>query len=514
MALFVAGAAGVALERLFARDAIARPHARLKLHAWLFIGTIAAPFLRLETPENFRFEAPLKVWAAAGPHAEAWHADRVPTLGAPLVAEGSWPVAWPALLLGSLLAISFTLWARKIRSLRRLARDAYRLRRVGRVEILVSDRVDGPLSFRLPGRAIVVLPDWILERAEQRRIAVLHELQHHRAGDTLVAHGLALLRAFYFWNPFLPSWERGIQELQEYACDGALIGRRKVSPRAYGRCLLAVAQRPFERPRSLVGTPGFAWRLSKGHLKRRIEIMISVKDLKPGIGRRTLLGFFAFAIGGFGVAAWASQNVIKDARLSLADARKLAEGGTREGGVPLFVNEAVLEQLNRYVATPAGRDFVRESIARLETMRPTLEGKARQHSAPVELLAIPLVESGYQNLPAARNPQGSAGVWQFIRSTARRYGMKVEGKVDERLDLEKATDAALRYVLGSNLTFQDWWLAILSYNAGAQNVQRRIEAAGTRDAFALVASKGLGDPNYLPKVMAAMLILRHPQLVR
>ena len=90
-------------------------------------------------------------------------------------------------------------------------------------------------------RAYVVVPESFLADGEQFRLTVLHELQHHRQGDTAFSHLLQGLKLAFFWNPLFHLWEQGIASLQEFACDEALVDLKQVSPHAYGGCLLKAA---------------------------------------------------------------------------------------------------------------------------------------------------------------------------------------------------------------------------------------------------------------------------------
>jgi membrane-bound lytic murein transglycosylase D len=197
-----------------------------------------------------------------------------------------------------------------------------------------------------------------------------------------------------------------------------------------------------------------------------------------------------------------------------ANAEELAATARAKSDFPVVVNEAVLQQLNRYLGTEQGREFLRRSLARMESSRPMLDEKFAKYRAPRELLAVGIVESGFQNLPAHRNPIGAAGIWQFIASTARIFGMRVDDQLDERLDEVKETEAALRYLTMNYLRFQDWQLAFLAYNMGEENLQKAIEKTGTWDAWELIRRGHEGDKNYLAKVMAAVLILQNPELFR
>jgi soluble lytic murein transglycosylase-like protein len=177
------------------------------------------------------------------------------------------------------------------------------------------------------------------------------------------------------------------------------------------------------------------------------------------------------------------------------------------------VNDLVLKQLNRYVGTSEGREFMKNSLQRMENYRALVEGKIQQYGVPAELMAVPITESGYQNLEQSSNKDHGAGLWMFIKSTARAYGLQVDEQKDERLNADLLTDAAMRYLSANNLRFKDWQLALLAYNIGEQAVQGAIDKLGTRDAWVLTRNGYAGD-NYLPKVMAAVLIMKSPSLVQ
>jgi hypothetical protein len=133
----------------------------------------------------------------------------------------------------------------------------------------------------------------------------------------------------------------------------------------------------------------------------------------------------------------------------------------------------------------------------------------RQLDLPAELLAVPLVESGYMNLPQEMNRVHGAGVWQMIPRTARASGLTVAPGVDERLDLALESRAAARLLSSLFAELGDWRLALLAYNAGSNFVERSIREAGTRDAFRLTQLGYENDPHYLARVMAAAIIIRN-----
>jgi hypothetical protein len=506
----LAGLAAWAVAR--ARPGLLRPSTLVGLQLALLAAALLVPALPRPERPAFRFEAPVKIWAASS--ARAFRADEGPAPALSLAGSTSRGRASPwgaalALLFAGVLA----LWLKRVARLRRFARAAVPIRSLGRVQVLVSDEAAGPLSFRLPGLAAVVLPAWILERPADLRLAVRHELQHHRAGDTLAAHVFDGLCVLFFWNPLLRLWAGTVQEFQELACDEALLGRRGISKQSYGRCLFEVAQRSLERTRCLVGTPGVVGFVSRGHLIRRLAHMNSNLGIRP-FRKWAGAGVIALGVAVLGFGGFASQALVRDARVTMSEANAMAARAMQGSEFPIVVNQAVLAELNRYLGTPDGRDFFRAAVGRMEALRPMLERKAREYDMPPELLAMPIVESGYRNLPSSANRvTGAAGLWQFIEQTARNYGLRVNVSIDERLDMVKETDAAFRYLRDSQERFDDWLLSILSFNAGPNRVAEGIERLRSRDAFRLAEEGFEYDNGYLPKVMAAILILKNPSVL-
>ena len=204
------------------------------------------------------------------------------------------------------------------------------------------------------------------------------------------------------------------------------------------------------------------------------------------------------------VVAQTTSKAIDSRYLTMADAEKLAAYARRTSKFPIAMNELVLEQLNRYLGTTQGRDHMRQALLRIETYRPMIERKLAEYNAPMELMAIPIVESGYQNLPPAANPYRASGLWQFIESTADYFRLK------DRQNPEEATDAALRYLLSNKLVFNSWELSIMAYNAGERSVYNGIKKTGSTDAWELIRKGFENDKGYLARVIAAVIIMKNP----
>ena len=180
---------------------------------------------------------------------------------------------------------------------------------------------------------------------------------------------------------------------------------------------------------------------------------------------------------------------------------------------PVTVNDLVLKELNRYVGTAEGRDFMRLSLLRMENYRTLVGSKIKAYQVPIELMAIPIIESGYRNFHQSQHKGWGAGIWMFIASTARTYGLRVDEQTDERLNETLLTDVAMRYLKSNELRFQDWLLSIMAYNMGEVKLEKAMRETGSRDAWQIVRAGYENDKTYLAKIMAAILIMKNPESV-
>ena len=122
-----------------------------------------------------------------------------------------------------------------------------------------------------------------------------------------------------------------------------------------------------------------------------------------------------------------------------------------------------------------------------------------------------MIESGFNSVAVSR--AGAKGLWQFMAPTARRYGLRVDRWVDERLDPEKSTVAAARYLSDLHALFGSWELAKAGYNAGEMKILRAIKTVGTNDFWELTRGRSLREEtkNFVPAIQAAALIGREPE---
>lgn len=174
--------------------------------------------------------------------------------------------------------------------------------------------------------------------------------------------------------------------------------------------------------------------------------------------------------------------------------------------VPLERDD-VWERLDREMLLALGKEA--QVILWLKRSRryfPFLEEQLRQSQLPDDLKYVVVAESDFY--PEAISPKGAAGFWQFIRDTARRFGLMTQERVDERYSLQKSTTAALEYLTALNERFGKWTLALAAYNCGEERVEREMEEQGGRDYFDLELP--LETEHYLFRIFAIKIILSNP----
>jgi len=158
-----------------------------------------------------------------------------------------------------------------------------------------------------------------------------------------------------------------------------------------------------------------------------------------------------------------------------------------------------------------GRDTMRRHLARSSRYLPKMKEILRKEGLPEDLVYIALIESGFN--PKAHSSASAVGYWQFIRGTAKRYGLKQNYYVDDRRDYIASTVAASQYLKALYNLFGSWYLAMASYNVGENRIKNLVMRHYTRDFWQLARDKRLPreTENYVPKFLAARLIAKHPE---
>lgn len=176
--------------------------------------------------------------------------------------------------------------------------------------------------------------------------------------------------------------------------------------------------------------------------------------------------------------------------------------------IPIPTNDRVL----RYVELFQGRlrEFLSEGLARGAQYLPMIQATFRAEGLPLDLAYVPLIESAFK--PSALSRAKARGVWQFMRGTALENGLKADWYLDERADPEKATLAAAKYLKTLYGMFEDWHLAMASYNGGPGRVKRALTRSRQNDFWQLSATTFLPREtrDYVPMILAAVIIAKNP----
>ena len=174
--------------------------------------------------------------------------------------------------------------------------------------------------------------------------------------------------------------------------------------------------------------------------------------------------------------------------------------------IPVDYNAEVVKTI-RYFQTTARKAF-KAWLSRSTLYEPMIRSSLREAGLPEDLVYKAMIESGFN--PRAYSRARAAGIWQFVSGTARLYGLKNNGWIDERRDPDKSTRAAIRHIQHLYGLFGDWRLVIAAYNCGQGRLERIIRRSGTNDFWKL---KGLPRETrrHVPRFMAALIISRDPE---
>ncbi len=151
--------------------------------------------------------------------------------------------------------------------------------------------------------------------------------------------------------------------------------------------------------------------------------------------------------------------------------------------------------------------YLKRLQPRLQNSLPFLYSQTQLRSLPAELALLPIVESALDTFAFSHG--GAAGPWQFVRGTARQYGLEINDWYDGRRDVIASTEAALDYLTYLNKRFDDWYLALAGYNAGQGNVsraQRKNPGAGFFDLRLPKETQA-----YVPRLLALSAVIKDPQ---
>jgi membrane-bound lytic murein transglycosylase D len=199
-----------------------------------------------------------------------------------------------------------------------------------------------------------------------------------------------------------------------------------------------------------------------------------------------------------------------DAAPALAPSEASWLRGLVEPDLPVVYDERVVRYLRFYRDAPSGRSIARIWAKKAGRFGPAIKAELVRAGLPSDLVWLSLVESSHN--PTISSPVGAAGLWQFMPDAARSYGLTVDRWVDERLDPERSTQAAMRYLSDLYRRFGSWDLAMAAYNMGYGGLSRSVRKYNTNSFWELSRYEA-GIPwettLYVPKILATAVLMNN-----
>lgn len=152
-----------------------------------------------------------------------------------------------------------------------------------------------------------------------------------------------------------------------------------------------------------------------------------------------------------------------------------------------------------------GKKTTEQIIGRSQIYFPIIEKYLAAYGMPEELKYLTVIESALD--PNAKSSAGAVGLWQLIPSTARRYGLVINSQIDERKDLHKSTQAALKYLSFLHELLGDWTLAVAAYNCGGGGVQKAMRLGNASDFWTIKPHFPSQTQHYINRLASAVYVM-------
>jgi len=189
-------------------------------------------------------------------------------------------------------------------------------------------------------------------------------------------------------------------------------------------------------------------------------------------------------------------------------AKATAEIKVTHSDLPLMMTDQVASYIN-YFST-RGRPTLEHGLTQSGRYRDLIENVLKEEGVPQDLIYLAQAESGFH--PYAVSRVGARGIWQFMGSRAKGYGLHRDLWVDDRQDPEKSTRAAAHHLKDLYNQFGDWYLAMAAYNSGPGTVQSAVKRTGYADFWELYRRNVLPKEtrNYVPIIVAVAIMTKNP----
>jgi membrane-bound lytic murein transglycosylase D len=177
--------------------------------------------------------------------------------------------------------------------------------------------------------------------------------------------------------------------------------------------------------------------------------------------------------------------------------------------IPMVTNEKVLFWLDYY--GNRHKNQFKIGLDRSGRYMDMFQAVFEEAGLPLDLIYMAHVESAYKTTAYSR--ARARGIFQFMAATGRRYGLRIDYWVDDRLDPEHSARAATAYLQDLYAEFGDWYLALAAYNAGEGKIRRALRRSGKDDFWGIARTRYIRreTKNYVPAILAAVMISRYPE---
>ncbi len=176
--------------------------------------------------------------------------------------------------------------------------------------------------------------------------------------------------------------------------------------------------------------------------------------------------------------------------------------------INIVYNANVQKYIDKYVKR--GHRLAPKLLGLSHQYFPMFEEKLDAYGIPLELKYLSVIESALN--PKAKSPAGAVGLWQFMYKTGLNMGLEITSYIDERMDPEKSTDAACRYLKLLYTTYNDWTLALAAYNAGPGRINGAMKRSGKSTYWEIYPYLPEETRNYVPGFIAMMYMFEYHQL--
>jgi len=177
-------------------------------------------------------------------------------------------------------------------------------------------------------------------------------------------------------------------------------------------------------------------------------------------------------------------------------------------GMSFELNERIFSFINYF--TVRNREYTKMVLRRKETYFPLFEETLAQYDLPDDIKFLAIIESGLN--PKAKSRVGAMGLWQFMPATGKMYNLHVNYDIDDRMDPELSTEAAIKYLKSLYRMFGNWEVALAAYNCGPGNVRKAISRSGGKRTFWEIYNYLPKETrSYVPQFQAMMYVFRYAE---